>query len=251
MGVPRRALRRACGPARTPSPRRAPEDASSELPVLRRRPALLLAAQDRRRDRHPHPRLDSPLRHPDRTWRRTARSPAVRRHLAPGLPLSPRAARHAARLASSRRRPRHQLVRVAVDLAEERQAQPCSARGDGAIAGAVLLRESGRCAEQRKEHSRVRRRYVRIPHRRHDRGPGAALARSDAGARRGLGSRRRRGCGSPGSGAVHARSGTELRGSNGDRLRPDGDRGDSRCDRDRTPAPRSPAREAAAATSSA
>ena len=179
-----RFIERAGLPARLPHGVQ-PEDASPELPVLRRRPTLLLTAKDRRGDRHPRVGLDGPLRHPDPTRRRAARGAALRGHLVPGLQLSSRAAGYPARVASRRRRPRRQPLRVAMDLAEERQAQPCGARGDGALSGPVLLREQGRGAEQRKEHPRVRRRHLRVPHRRHAGRPGAALARGAAGARRG------------------------------------------------------------------
>ena len=77
----------------------------------------------------------------------------------------------------ARRRPRDQPVRVAWTWQKNDKRQPRGARGDGALAGAVLLRQPGRRAEQREERPGVRRGHLRVPHRRLARGPGAALAR--------------------------------------------------------------------------
>ena len=104
--------------------------------------------------------------------------------------------------------PGDQPVRVTVDVAEERQAPPRGARGDGPRAGTLLLRQPGGRPEQREERPGVRRGHLRIPHRRLARGPGAALARDAAGVRRTRRGRGRRAEGAGSRGGANAAGGT-------------------------------------------
>ena len=172
----RRRVRRPSRPAGGVAARSAAEDVAPQLPLLRRRPALLLAAQASRRGRALRVRLDGSVR--GGAGRREAlrfRRPVVRGHLVPGLQLRRRHPRHPRRLPRAGGAGRLQPLLLPVDLAQERQAQPRCPRHPEALAASLLLRQPGRSPEQRQEHHRLRRGLDLLRQRRQRQAPGAPL----------------------------------------------------------------------------